>query len=105
MILNQGLKSHNNNQEASASHNYTTMILLTSIQHVLDESDMTVYPAGLAGEPIVSMGKEWRDLEEEYWENISGKDLSTIFYYDALLDLEVEFNIQRRELKTKWRVE
>lgn len=66
---------------------------------------MTVYPAGLAGEPIVSMGKEWRDLEEEYWENISGKDLSTIFYYDALLDLEVEFNIQRRELKTKWRVE
>jgi hypothetical protein len=81
------------------------MILLTSIQHVLDESDMTVYPAGLAGEPIVSMGKEWRDLEEEYWENISGKDLSTIFYYDALLDLEVEFNIQRRELKTKWRVE
>jgi len=81
------------------------MILLPSIQHVLDESDMMIYPAGLAGEPIVSMGKEWRDLEEEHWENISGKDQAIIFYYDELLDLTVDFNIAKRRLKTKWRIE
>ena len=81
------------------------MILLTSIQHVLDESDMTIYPAGLAGEPIVSMGKDWRDLEAEHWENISGKDQSTIFYYDAMLELHIEFESKRRELKRRWRIE
>lgn len=81
------------------------MILLRSIQHVLDESDMTIYPAGLAGEPIISMGKEWRDLDKESWENISGQDQCTIFYYDDLLELKTEFENNCLELKKKWRIE
>ena len=81
------------------------MILLRSINHVLDESDMMVYPAELDGSPVVSMGKEWRDLEDKHWENISGKDQALLYYYDDLLDLEIDYNIKRRKLKSKWRIE
>lgn len=80
------------------------MIILRSINHVLDESDMTVYPAELDGSPVVSMGKEWRDLEEEHWENISGADQRLLFYYDELRDLETDFEIDKRNLKTRWRI-
>jgi hypothetical protein len=51
------------------------------------------------------MGKDWRDLESEHWENISGKDQSTIFYHDAMLELHIEFESKRRELKRRWRFE
>ena len=82
------------------------MILLRSINHVLDELDMTLYPAELDGSPVISMGvKDWRDLDPKHQEEISGKDLRLIFFYEDLYDLRTEYDENVQQLKQKWIIE